>query len=124
MSTGQTAIFCQQLAHAIGRLGEQASSWIYVINADAPDGLFLRCRLGMESHDYEAMLVGAGLATIDYNNEEERPGRPKKTLLIDSRNGWETFVKGHQFEFIDDPGMPGRPEWDRKQFDMDNKVKA
>ena len=37
---------------------------------------------------------------------------------------WETFVKGHQFDFMDDPGMPERPEWNKKQFDMDNKVKA
>ena len=70
MSTGHSAIFRRQLAHAIGRLSE-APSWIYVINTDAPDGLSLRCRLGMESHDYEAMLVGAGLATIDNYDDDQ-----------------------------------------------------
>ena len=83
MSTGHSAIFRRQLAHAIGRLSE-APSWIYVINTDAPDGLSLRCRLGMESHDYEAMLVGAGLATIDNYDDDQ-------TLLSYSRVGWETF---------------------------------
>ena len=33
-------------------------------------------------------------------------------------------VTSFEFDFMDDPGMPERPEWNKKQFDMDNKVKA
>ncbi|EJK50841.1 hypothetical protein THAOC_30055, partial [Thalassiosira oceanica] len=89
------------LAHAIGQLSD-APSWIFIINADAPDGLSLRSRLNMETHDYDAMLVGAGFASLDYDDDG------KKTILSELQIGRVEELRFesscHHFSFMHAPG--------------------
>mmetsp|Transcript_25191 Transcript_25191/g.59932 ORF Transcript_25191/g.59932 Transcript_25191/m.59932 type:complete len:150 (+) Transcript_25191:159-608(+) len=96
-----------------------APSWIFIINADAPDGLSLRSRLNMETHDYDAMLVGAGFASLDYDDDG------KKTILTTNRTSGRASFRVIMSSFLLHacPGdAPRRPEISVEQFDMSNKL--
>jgi len=69
----------------------------------------------METHDYDAMLVGAGFASLDYDDDG------KKTILTTNRTSGRASFRVIMSSFLLHacPGdAPRRPEISVEQFDM------